>query len=525
MLSGVLVFASPGSTAQLYVGLIVSFYFFALLTRCTPYKNSKTDRTAVIAEANLFFTLLCLLMLKINLTGEWLTREFYDTALTSSNVVVALAPTTIAVVLGFHRLASEWADSASEPLSTGDRVRILDCPESLKICGRTGTVVSSTGETVTVRVHIAASSQCNGWSLAWCRHCLCCCPAKMGEVFEQDLVRSQLQLILRRKQFLRMCAGVCKQLLLFWRSVDALDSVSTSGDADNDSESGQTDQDKLLVNDTVLMVEGIDSAGDLDVDESLDDINLKDEGLAMLRSACEPALARRGVTWEDAKDVIAKLSSVSELQNAIQDPSAFIEMLWAQLEPIIKEEALNRMRPHVEPILQKHGVAWDDAQPVLSMITSINQLRAAAEDPDAFFSELESASGTLARALTIAKLRPVLEPLLRDQLATAQSAAAATWLEGLQWDELVPVLGMIDSVEELDAAVSDPENFLRSLLAAGSVAGKALLVAKLRLVLSPLLAEHAPGASWEQIAAVLEQADMEQLKATIDDPQGFLTQL
>ena len=338
-------------------------------------------------------------------------------------------------------------------------------------------------------------------------------------------MRSQLQLILRREQFLHMCGGICKQLLFFWRSVGALDSVPTQVDADGDPESGKTDQDKLLANDTGLMDEGIESAGDLDVDESIDDIKLKDEALEMLRSACEPALARRGVTWENAKDMMAKLSSVSELLNAIQDPSAFIEVLWAQLEPLIKEEALIRMRPRAEPILQKHGVAWDDAQPVLSMITSINQLCAAAEDPDAFFSDMQSASGTAARALAIAKLRPVLEPLLSDQLAALQSAATATWFAGLQWDELVPVLGMIDSVEELDAAVSDPESFLQSLIAAGSVAGKALLVAKLRLVLNPLLAEHAPGASWEQIAAVLEKADMEQLKATIDDPQGFLTQL
>eukprot|EP01043_Picozoa_sp_COSAG02_P081230 COSAG02_NODE_19732_length_867_cov_0.902344_1_plen_244_part_01 len=223
MLSGVLVFASPGSTAQLYVGLIVSFYFFALLTRCTPYKNSKTDRTAVIAEANLFFTLLCLLMLKINLTGEWLAREFYDTALTSSNVVVALAPTTIAVVLGFHRLASEWADSASEPLSTGDHVRILDCPESLRSCGKVATVIDSTTETITVRVRIIATISNKGGSLEKCCSCFRCYHGSTGTVLEHELQRSQLQLILSRKQFLRLCVGICKQLLLCFRARGALD--------------------------------------------------------------------------------------------------------------------------------------------------------------------------------------------------------------------------------------------------------------------------------------------------------------
>jgi len=54
ILSGVLVFAQPGSTAQLYIACIVSFYFFAVLARTMPFKNAKTDRSAVIAEANLF---------------------------------------------------------------------------------------------------------------------------------------------------------------------------------------------------------------------------------------------------------------------------------------------------------------------------------------------------------------------------------------------------------------------------------------------------------------------------------------
>ena len=39
ILSGVLVFAQPGSTAQLYLAALVSFYFFALLARTMPFKN------------------------------------------------------------------------------------------------------------------------------------------------------------------------------------------------------------------------------------------------------------------------------------------------------------------------------------------------------------------------------------------------------------------------------------------------------------------------------------------------------
>ena len=63
ILAGVLVFVEPGSATQLYVALVISFFFFALLCRTLPYKVLKTDRVAVVAEANLFFTVLCLLML------------------------------------------------------------------------------------------------------------------------------------------------------------------------------------------------------------------------------------------------------------------------------------------------------------------------------------------------------------------------------------------------------------------------------------------------------------------------------
>jgi hypothetical protein len=510
VLSGVLVFAGPGSTAQLYVGLVVSFYFFALLARCTPYKNSKTDRTAVIVEANLFFTLLCLLMLKMNLTGEWLRREFYDAALASSNVVVALAPTGIAVVIGFHRLASEWADSASEPLSKGDRVRILECSQSLQSCGKVATVMHSTAEAITVRVRINAASAKKAGSLE--KRCSCLRCSKGRTVLEHQLERHQLQLILSRKQFLRLCVGVCKQLLLCFRARGALDRGL-------DAQEGQT-TDK-----TAAMAQDIMGVEDIEADDDVfDDINLKEVALGALRSACEPALARRGITWEHAKHVIAKLSSLSELQQAIEDPEAFVQAQWVLFEPLIKEALLAKLRPHAEPQLQKHGVSWEHAKRVLNMVTSINRLHAALENPQAFASELVSASGPAAKAIAIAKLRPVLEPML-DAPGPADRSGAV--VAGLQWEALVPVLGLVDSLEELEAAVSDPEGFLQSLLTAGSVAGKALLVAKLRPVLEPMLSQHAPGMAWEQLAALLGtvETSVEQLEAALGDPVDFLKQL
>jgi hypothetical protein len=69
ILAGILIFAEPGSTSQLYVGLVTSFFFFAVLVKKMPYRMMKTNWIAIIAEFNLFFTILCLLMMKINLAG------------------------------------------------------------------------------------------------------------------------------------------------------------------------------------------------------------------------------------------------------------------------------------------------------------------------------------------------------------------------------------------------------------------------------------------------------------------------
>lgn len=279
ILSGVLVFAEPGSTAQLYVGLIVSFYFFALLARTTPYKNPKTDRTAVIVEANLFFTLLCLLMMKINLTGEWLGQGFYDSALASSNVVAAIIPTVIAVVIGLHRLASEWVDSSDDKPRKGDLVRVLDCPSNLDSCGKIATVLTSTDGAIVVRVKLVKKQ-----SKTMIRDCLCC--KVQFEVLDHELSRAQLQLILGRKQFLKLCAGVCKQLMVCWRARGALDnSADGAGDKDPGGSKKTADQAASGMHE----VDGIEDGDNGDGT----DFCLKDTALDALQPTIEPHLKRK----------------------------------------------------------------------------------------------------------------------------------------------------------------------------------------------------------------------------------------
>eukprot|EP01043_Picozoa_sp_COSAG02_P047982 COSAG02_NODE_4659_length_5123_cov_6.685709_1_plen_1319_part_10 len=399
ILSGVLIFASPGSVTQLYVALIVSFYFFALLARTMPYKNAKTDQIALLVEANLFFTILCILMLKINLSGELLTPSFYDQAIVLSNTVAAFGPLITSVVLGLHKLASDWVDSAGDPLAPADRVRILECPDNLRCCGHIATVVSSNKAVCTLKVqlkhqpsmhwrrakvkmtaalalaagtgrHDATETSAAVVTSPTKRSILCStCRTKM-DTFELELNRDQLQLILGRHQFLRLCVGVLKLILLCRRGRD-------NNDDEEEAEESSNLPDGIMVvtADVVSRIHEIEGLGDDD-----DDINLKEDTLRTLQSVCEPILARRGLKWEEAKDAMVKLSSVLELQAALRDPEKFIADFFALLAPALKAVALKRLRPHVEPTLAKHGLTWEQAMPVLSQLTSIDRLHAAADD-------------------------------------------------------------------------------------------------------------------------------------------------
>ena len=128
VLAGVLVFADPGSITQLYLGLFISFWFLTVLVHTMPYKIPKTMTIALVAEVNLFFTILFVLMLKLDLHGEWLTQYFFDLNLVCFNSVTAVVPCLLGVVYSVIRFARLWADSKNV-IKQGDMVEILSMPD------------------------------------------------------------------------------------------------------------------------------------------------------------------------------------------------------------------------------------------------------------------------------------------------------------------------------------------------------------------------------------------------------------
>jgi hypothetical protein len=94
--------------------------------------------------------------------------------------------------------------------------------------------------------------------------------------------------------------------------------------------------------------------------------------------------------------------------------------------------------------------------PALELL-GIEELTAGFDEPGAILSKLTSAVGPVGKAMLVAKLRPTLEPRLLD--------------EGLQWDDVVPALELV-SIDELQAAVSDPEANLGVLVSGLLVSGR-----------------------------------------------------
>merc|ERR1719253_5107 len=101
--------------------------------------------------------------------------------------------------------------------------------------------------------------------------------------------------------------------------------------------------------------------------------------------------------------------------------------------------AVKLMRPKLEPRLKKRGFEWADIAPLLEQVDTVEEVEQAIEDPEAFFKGLMNSSIPLAVKL----MRPKLEPRLKKR--------------GFEWADIAPLLEQVDTVEEVEQAIEDPE--------------------------------------------------------------------
>jgi hypothetical protein len=303
-----------------------------------------------------------------------------------------------------------------------------------------------------------------------------------------------------------------------WRSIESSDKLTLDNEANDQVQAAKS---------SVHEVFGLDS-------EATDDAasgDLKHEITNMIRPKIEPVLERHGVSWEQAREMIHKMCSIKQLYAALEDNESFTKEIVAWMGPIIKQRCLALLQPTLEPVLLQQGVTWEHAEPLLSSLTDIDKLQAAVQNPESFVAELLSASGPPAKALAIAKLKPVLEPLLieRGILGHATNGARDSIFDeaalALTWDSFVPVLSLVDTVEELQVAVENPQQFVDDLLTVTSTASKAFAIAKLRPVLEVAVKEST-GLDWDRFSPVLELIEsLDDLSVAITNPELLLETL
>ena len=442
-------------------------------------------------------TLLCLLMLKMNLAGEWLGLSFYDNAIVTSNAAAAVLPIGLASALAIHRLACEFVDSRSDPLTKGDIVRVIACPEQIQCCGRLGKVTESDetdGLLVEVRIRNAEAP------------CLyAACRRSLDDVFQLRLQRAQVQIILGKKQTLKLVMGVVKQIFACAKAVRNRDQQDDK--KKDEKKGGHHHHLQDVGHDIVTEVHVVDGLhGDDD-----EDINLKQMALDALRSSCEVTLTKHNLTWQQVENAVKAACSLSKIQDAIEDPEAFIKEILVTLSPLMKAAAIGKLRPKLEPTLAKHKISWQQAEAVLTTI-NLPQLQQMLESPEEFLQALLATAGPYATRLALGKLKPVILPLLSAR--------------GLQWEHALPAISLVaGSIEDVQKIIEDPERFVQNLLVAtvGPIAKK-MALAKLRPTLEPHIAKQ--GLAWADVMPALELMDSAQeLEAAIDDPEAFLKQL
>merc|ERR1719214_370317 len=101
------------------------------------------------------------------------------------------------------------------------------------------------------------------------------------------------------------------------------------------------------------------------------------------------------------------------------------------------------------------------------------------------------------------KLRQKLKPHLEER--------------GLTFDDVRPALEQVDTIEELQAAVANPSEFLENLARSTGPAAKKYAMMKLRPKLKPHLEKQ--GLTFEDVRPALEQVDtIAELQAAVENP-------
>ena len=118
--------------------------------------------------------------------------------------------------------------------------------------------------------------------------------------------------------------------------------------------------------------------------------------------------------------------------------------------------------------------------------------------------------GEVARKLLLSKLKPLLEPYLEQQ--------------SLTWVDVQPAFEFVDTLAELQEALSNPEAFFTKLLKGCGAAARKMLLAQLRPLVEPMLSQQ--GLLWSDVQPMFASVDsQEKLQQALSNPETFLENL
>ena len=211
--------------------------------------------------------------------------------------------------------------------------------------------------------------------------------------------------------------------------------------------------------------------------------------IGRLRPKLEPLIKKYDVAWADIKPAL-ELLSIQRLTQACEDAQAFLSDLMSEAGPVAIKFLVAQLRPKIEPIIVPMGLIWDDIKSAMELVDTVDELRDALADPAAFMSRLASASGPAAKRFLLAKIRPFLEPI--------------TSKKNLKWPDVVLVLNLVDSMDELQLALDNAQAFFERLLSKAGAALKRLVLAMLQPVMEPRIWKMQ--LTWEDVEPVFVPA-------------------
>ena len=108
VLVGLLAVVDKGSAAQCWAGIILSFGFFALHVKTLPFRYWEDNLLKGMVEAHVFVVLLFALTLKVDLQGESLDSDMYDTITTVSCVIMVPGTAIVTMILKCTLTDDAW---------------------------------------------------------------------------------------------------------------------------------------------------------------------------------------------------------------------------------------------------------------------------------------------------------------------------------------------------------------------------------------------------------------------------------